>query len=121
MRERAGGREKRKIDGRYGERGRYTGTLQFLDNKGQCRKRELSDSQSAENHTLQAASAAPTETKLSVLLFLRGACTVGNSHVSLCASLSLAYTHTHMHMLIDKTHFFTLGISFDQQWLINQI
>lgn len=34
--------------------------------KGQCRKRELGDSQSAENHTLQAASAAPAESKLSV-------------------------------------------------------
>lgn len=42
-----------------------------LTMKGQCRKRELIDSQSAENHTLQAASAAPAESKLSVLLFLQ--------------------------------------------------
>lgn len=98
-----------------GTRVRYSSST----TKGQCRKRELSDSQSAENHTLQAASAAPTESKLSVLLFLLGFRRVGNSQVH-CLSLPLS-SHTHMHTLTDKTHFFTLGISFDQQWLINLI
>lgn len=89
-----------------------------LTMKSQCRKRELSDSQSAENHMLQAASAAPAESKLSVAISA-GVCTVVivRCTVSLCLSLC----DTHMHTPTDKAHFFTLGISFDQQWLINVI
>lgn len=66
----------------------------FPTTKGQCRKRELSDSQSAENRTLQAASAAPTESKLSVLLFLWDICTVSQVH-RLVLHLCLAHTCLH--------------------------